>query len=266
MKIVFMGTPDFAVEPLKALIQKGYEIACVLTRVDKPKGRGHEMMFTPVKQEAIKHGIKVLQPKSLKTDEIYEELKAINADLFVVVAYGMLLPKRILELPKKGCINIHASLLPAYRGATPIQYSIINGDKKTGITTMLMDEGLDTGDILKQYEVEISENETGGSLFDRLAILGSEAIIDTIESLDTIIPKKQGDTHTCYAGMLTKQMGNIDFSVDMQSIERLVRGLNPWPSAYSCIRGKNIKIWRARPGYNTDIEYSMAVFFIFSYF
>ena len=255
MKIVFMGTPDFAVQPLKALIENGHEIALVVTKEDKPKGRGYEMSFTPVKEEALANGVEIFQPTTLNTEEVYEKLKSIEADLYVVVAYGKILPQKILDLPRLGCINIHASLLPSYRGAAPIQWAIIDGCKKTGITTMLMDSGLDTGDILKKYEINIEDDETGGSLFEKLALLGAKAIVDTIENLDNIVPVKQKDTDTKYANVLQKSMGNIDFSKDRDYIERLVRGLSPWPGAYSSLRGKNIKLLKVSKVDVANIKY-----------
>ena len=255
MKIVFMGTPDFAVQPLKALIENGHEIALVVTKEDKPKGRGYGMSFTPVKEEALANGIEIFQPSTLNTKEVYEKLKSIEADLYVVVAYGKILPQKILDLPRLGCINIHASLLPSYRGAAPIQWAIIDGCKKTGITTMLMDAGLDTGDILKKYEINIEDDETGGSLFEKLALLGAKAIVDTIENLDNIVPVKQKDTDTKYASVLQKSMGNIDFSKDRDYIERLVRGLSPWPGAYSSLRGKNIKLLKVSKVDVANIKY-----------
>ncbi len=255
MKIVFMGTPDFAVQPLKALIENGHEIALVVTKEDKPKGRGYEMSFTPVKEEALANGIEIFQPTTLNTEEVYEKLKGIDAELYVVVAYGKILPPKILDLPRLGCINIHASLLPSYRGAAPIQWAIIDGCKKTGITTMLMDSGLDTGDILKKYEINIEDDETGGSLFEKLALLGAKAIVDTIENLDNIVPVKQSDTDTKYASILQKSMGNIDFSKDRDYIERLVRGLSPWPGAYSSLRGKNVKLLKVSKADVANIKY-----------
>ena len=255
MKIVFMGTPDFAVQPLKALIENGHEIALVVTKEDKPKGRGYEMSFTPVKEEALANGIEIFQPTTLNTEEVYEKLKSIDAELYVVVAYGKILPQKILDLPRLGCINIHASLLPSYRGAAPIQWAIIDGCKKTGITTMLMDSGLDTGDILKKYEINIEDDETGGSLFEKLALLGAKAIVDTIESLDTIVPIPQEDPETKDASVLQKSMGNIAFSKDRDYIARLVRGLSPWPGAYSSLRGKNIKLLKVSKVDVANIKY-----------
>lgn len=246
MKIIFMGTPDFAVEPLRALIEAGHEIAAVLTKEDQPKNRGYELHFSPVKEEAIRRGIRVLQPKTLKEEALWRELEQMGADLFVVVAYGKILPREVLDIPPLGCINIHASLLPAYRGAAPIQWAIIRGEKKTGITTMLMDEGLDTGDILKQYEIEIAEEETGGTLFAKLAKLAGEAITDTLRDLEAgkLLPRKQGEASTEYAKTLHKNMGEIDFTKDAKEIQRRIRGFNPWPGAYSFLKGRLIKLWR----------------------
>lgn len=244
MKIVFMGTPDFSLQPLKSLVEAGHDVSLVLTREDKKRNRG-ELSPTPVKELAQELNISVLTPSKMKDEALIERLKSENADFFVVVAYGKILPKEILDIPKFGCINIHASLLPEYRGAAPIQWSIIDGKKKTGITTMLMDEGLDTGDILKQYELPIADDETGGSLFDKLAILGGEAIADTIANFKSITPTPQGEATTEYAKMISKQMGEIDFNKSATEIERLIRGMNPWPSAYTKYEGKVLKIWEA---------------------
>lgn len=244
MKIVFMGTPDFSLQPLKSLVEAGHDVSLVLTREDKKRNRG-ELSPTPVKELAQELNIPVLTPSKMKDEALIERLKSENADFFVVVAYGKILPKEILDIPKLGCINIHASLLPEYRGAAPIQWSIIDGKKKTGISTMLMDEGLDTGDILKQYELPITDDETGGSLFDKLAILGGEAIVDTIANFESINPTPQGEATTEYAKMISKQMGEIDFNKSATEIERLIRGMNPWPSAYTKYEGKVLKIWEA---------------------
>lgn len=244
MKIVFMGTPDFSLQPLKSLVEAGHDVSLVLTREDKKRNRG-ELSPTPVKELAQELNIPVITPSKMKDEALIERLKSENADFFVVVAYGKILPKEILDIPRLGCINIHASLLPEYRGAAPIQWSIIDGKKKTGITTMLMDEGLDTGDILKQYELPIADDETGGSLFDKLAILGGEAIADTIANFDSITPTPQGEATTKYAKMISKQMGEIDFNKSATEIERLIRGMNPWPSAYTKYEGKVLKIWEA---------------------
>lgn len=245
MKIVFMGTPDFASQALKELIDAGHNISLVVTMPDKPKGRGYELVAPPVKTLALEHNIEVIQPLKIKDENFINKLKSIDADVFVVVAYGKVLPKQILDLPKKACINIHASLLPAYRGAAPIQWAIIDGLLKTGISTMLMDEGLDTGDILKQYIIDIEKKETAGSLFDKLAKLGGLAILDTLENLDKYIENKvrQTETTTAYASMLTKADGELDFKNTALVLERLIRGLNPWPSAFTYLGGKTFKIW-----------------------
>ena len=262
MRVVFMGTPDFSVKPLEGLIERGDDVVCVVTREDKPRGRGHQMQPSDVKAKALEHGLHVITPKSMKDRAVIEELKEYQADVFVVVAYGKILPKEVLEIPKYGCINIHASLLPAYRGAAPIQWAILDGCTTTGITTMQMDEGLDTGDILKQYEIPITLDETGGSLFEKLAVLGKEAIIDTLNDLERglLHPKKQEKSPTGYAVMLNKTMGNIDFTKSPQEIEYLVRGLNPWPSAYSYLGNKTLKIWKAKPYSTEDISYTPSDF------
>ena len=247
MKIVFMGTPDFAAGALKSLIDNGHEVVLVVTQTDKPKGRGKEVQFTPVKKVALEYGIEVFQPVKVKLEEAVEKLRSYNADVFVVAAYGQILSKEILDMPKYGCINIHASLLPKYRGAAPIQWSIIDGEKVTGVTTMMMDVGLDTGDMLDKCEVVIEDNETGGSLHDKLMEAGAKLIIETLEKIEagTCVRTKQDDSMSCYAKMLDKKLGDIDFSKSAEEIERLIRGLNPWPSAYTRINGKNLKIWEA---------------------
>lgn len=248
MRIVFMGTPDFSVGALNALIEAGHEIAAVVTQPDKPKGRNMELQCPPVKEAALKHHLKIYQPERVKkNEEFYRILKEISPDVMVVVAFGQILPKEILTLPRYGCINIHASLLPKYRGAAPIQWAVINGEEKTGVTTMQMDEGLDTGDILETTEIILDKKETGGSLFDKLAKAGAELIVQTLTDLEQgkIIPVKQENSKSNYAGMLNKKLGCIDFSGSAESIERLIRGLNPWPSAYTFLNGKNLKLWAA---------------------
>ena len=249
MKIIFMGTPDFSVGTLEALIEAGHEVCLVVTQPDKPKGRGKEMQPTPVKAAAMKHGIPVYQPVRVRKDEaFFEELTKIQPDVIVVIAFGQILPERILNLPKYGCINIHASLLPKYRGAAPIQWAVINGDEVSGVTTMQMDVGLDTGDILDTVEVRLDPKETGGSLFDRLSLAGGKLILSTLEKAEAGIlhPVKQDEAEATHVTMLDKSMGQIDWSMDAAVIERLIRGLNPWPSAYTRIDDKNLKIWRAK--------------------
>lgn len=247
MKIVFMGTPDFAAGILEDIIKAGHEIALVVTKEDKPRGRGKEVTFTPVKEVALKHKLPVFQPHRIKDTEAIETLKKYEADVFVVVAYGQILSREILDMPKKICVNIHASLLPKYRGAAPIQWAVIDGEQYTGVTTMRMEDGIDTGDIIETITYELKSDETGGSLFDKLMELGGKLIVSTLEKIEngTATFTKQDDSNSTYAKMLNKKLGDIDFSMDAVSIERLIRGLNPWPSAYTSLNGKNLKIWKA---------------------
>lgn len=244
MKVIFMGTPDFSVGTLEALIEAGHEVVLAVTQPDKPKGRGKEMQFTPVKEVALKHDIPVFQPKKVREPECIEELRKYNADVMVVIAFGQILPKEILEMTPYGCINVHASLLPKYRGAAPIQWSIIDGEEVTGVTTMQMDEGLDTGDMILKTEIPIQADETGGSLHDKLAEAGAKLCVETLKALEekTATWEKQGETPTAYAKMLDKKLGNIDWNMEAAAIERLIRGLNPWPSAYTMWDGKVMKI------------------------
>ncbi len=247
MKIIFMGTPDFSVGTLEALVAAGHEVCLAVTQPDKPKGRGKEMQFPPVKEAALSHGIEVFQPRRVREPENVEKLRSYQADIVVVVAFGQILPKEILQMTPYGCVNVHASLLPKYRGAAPIQWAILDGEKVTGVTTMQMDEGVDTGDMLKKAEVEISPQETGESLHDKLAAAGAALCVETLKGLEegTIVPEKQGESPTAYAKMLTKQMGNIDWTWPAVEIERLVRGLNSWPGAYTHWDGKVMKIWKS---------------------
>ena len=247
MRIVFMGTPDFSVPALKALVEAGHQVIAVVTQPDKPKGRGKEVQMTPVKIQAMEYGIPVYQPAKVREASFVEVLKGLEADVYVVIAFGQILPKAVLELPKYGCINIHASLLPKYRGAAPIQWCVIDGERETGITTMMMDVGLDTGDILEKAVIPIEEKETGGSLHDKLSMAGGDLILSTLKKLEesTLVRTPQTDEGTCYAKMLTKSLGDIDWNQGAVSIERLIRGLNPWPSAYTMWNGKTIKIWAA---------------------
>ncbi len=247
MKIVYMGTPDFAVGALEALIAAGHEITAVVTQQDKPKGRGKEVQFTPVKECALKHNIPVLQPERIKRPEEVEKLKQYEADVYVVAAFGQIVSKEILELPAYGCLNIHASLLPKYRGASPIQQAVIDGEEITGITIQQMDVGIDTGAILYQKEIPLAPKETGESLFDKLAKLGAEAIVEALDLLvqGKIEPRMQEEDKATHVKMISKSQGLIDWSQDAVTIERLVRGLNSWPSAYSYLNGKQVKIWDA---------------------
>lgn len=248
MKIIFMGTPDFSVGTLKALIEAGHEIVLAVTQPDKPKGRGGKMQFPPVKEAAMEYQIPVFQPKKVRDPDCIEELRKYQADIMVVIAFGQILPAEILKMTPYGCVNVHASLLPKYRGAAPIQWAVINGEKVSGVTTMQMDEGLDTGDMLLKTEIRLDETETGGSLHDKLAAAGAELCVRTLKGLEekTVVPEAQGESPTAYARMLDKKLGNIDWSRDAGSIERLIRGLNPWPSAYTNWDGKVMKIWEAK--------------------
>lgn len=248
MKIVYMGTPDFAVNPLRALAEAGYEVTGVVTQPDKPKGRGKTMLPTPVKEEALKHGFPVYQPVKVRDPEFLQELKNLDPDIIVVAAFGQIIPKSILELPKYGCINIHASLLPKYRGAAPIQQAVIDGEKESGVTIMRMGTGLDTGDMISRIVVPLAADETGGSLFDKLAEAGAKLLIETLPHIfngTAAYEKQPEESPTPYAGMITKQMGMIDFGKSAVELERLVRGLNPWPSAFTFWNGKTLKVWES---------------------
>lgn len=244
MKVVYMGTPDFAVGALESIIEAGHEVVLVVTQPDKPKGRGKEMQMTPVKQCAVKHDIPVFQPVKIKEKEAVDYLKTFEADIFVVAAFGQILSSEILHMPKFGCVNIHASLLPMYRGAAPIQAVIINKDKETGVTIMQMDEGLDTGDMLMKEIIPIEADETGESLHDKLSELGANMIVKALTAIEdgSITATPQGDGETCYASMLKKEMGCIDWKKPADDIEHLVRGLYPWPGTYTFLNGKMMKI------------------------
>ena len=247
MKIFFMGTPDFAKESLEAIYNAGHEIIGVVTNPDKPKGRGMKMVASPVKEFAIEKGLKVYQPIKVRNNaEFIEEIKNLNPDVICVVAYGKILPKEILDIPKFGCINVHGSLLPKYRGAAPIQWAVLNGDKTTGITTMYMDVGMDTGDMILKEEVEIGDDETTGELWDRLSKIGGKLLVKTLEKIEegTAPRKKQGDDFTI-APMLDKSMAKIDWeNKTAQEIKNLVRGLNPIMGAYTFLDDKKIKFWK----------------------
>lgn len=249
MRIVFMGTPDFAVKSLEALYAHGYEIAAVFTQSDKPKGRGYKLTPPPVKVLAQAHGTPVYQPQSLKKNDggCVEILREIKPDVIVVAAYGKILPKEVLEIPRLGCVNVHGSLLPKYRGAAPIQHAILNGDPVTGITTMLMDEGIDTGDILLTCKTEVGENETASELFERLAVMGGTLLVETLEALEQgrVTPQKQDEHCACYASMLCKEMCRIDFTQSAYQVQRKICGLSDWPCAYALLAGKRLKIYRA---------------------
>ena len=248
MRIVFMGTPDFAKESLEALYNANHEIVAVVTNPDRPKGRGMKMIATPVKEFAESKNLQVFQPERIRNnEEIINKIKELVPDVICVVAYGKILPEEILEIPRLGCINVHGSLLPKYRGAAPIQWAVLNGDKTTGITTMYMDKGMDTGDMILQEEVEIGENETTGELWNKLAKLGAKLLVETLEKIeDGTAPRtKQNNSEATIAPMLEKEMAKIDWeSKTAEEIKNLVRGLNPIMGAYSFLNGKKIKFWK----------------------
>ena len=248
MNIVFMGTPDFAVVSLQKLLDAGHTVSAVFTKQDMPRGR--KMVMTPpeVKVLALENGLAVYQPSTLKDEDVINTIKSLEPDVIVVVAYGKLLPKAVLDIPKFGCINVHGSLLPRFRGAAPIQWTVIEGDKFGGVTTMYMGEGLDTGDIILTAKTEVGENETAGELFDRLALLGGDLLIETLELIEKgeapRIPQNEEEAN--YASMLTKAICEIDFTKSAQTVHNLVRGLNPWPVATSTLEGKKVKIIETR--------------------
>lgn len=246
MKIIFMGTPEFAVPSLEMLITEGYEIIAVVTQPDKPKGRGNKLTAPPVKEFALKHGINVLQPSKIKTPEFIEQIRALSPDLLVTAAYGKILSKDLLEVPALGCINVHGSLLPAYRGAAPIHWAVINGERITGITTMFTDVGLDTGDILLKKELDIDSDITEGELHDKMAILGAGVLKDTLAELKkgSLVRKGQDDALSSYAPIISKELGLIDWSKTAQQIHNLVRGTNPWPGSYTFLNGNRMRIWK----------------------
>lgn len=246
MKVVYMGTPDFAVGALEAILEAGHQVTAVVTQPDKPKGRGKEVQMSPVKICALKHDIPVFQPMKIREAEAVEVLRSCQADIFVVAAFGQILSEEILVMPKYGCVNIHASLLPKYRGAGPIQWAIINGEKITGVTVMQMDKGLDTGDMLYKAEVEIAANETADTLHDKLAAAGARLIVEALAGIEKgdVTPIKQNDEESCYAKMLNKAMGKIDWRMEAKKLDCLIRGLISWPGAFTEFRGKTLKIWR----------------------
>ena len=248
MRVIFMGTPDFAVPSLQALLDHGYEVCAVYTQPDKPKGRGHKLQPPPVKELALAREIPVLQPATLRSSEVQEEIRQWNADVIVVVAYGKILPKAVLDMPRLGCVNVHGSLLPKYRGAAPIQWTVLNGDKTAGVTTMFMGEGMDTGDMLLKTETAVGEEETSGQLFDRLKDLGADLLIQTLERLEqgTLTPIPQNEAEATRAPMLSKDLSLVDWTKPAQQVHDLIRGLNPWPSAVSYLDGKKLKLHASR--------------------
>lgn len=245
MRIVFMGTPDFAVPSLQALIDAGHDVCAVYTQPDKPQGRKQILTAPPVKTLALEHDIPVFQPNTLKNEDEQARLRELAPEVIIVVAYGKLLPKAVLDIPPHGCINVHGSLLPRWRGAAPIQWAVIAGDEMAGVTTMQMAEGLDTGDMLLTYETKVGEKETAGELFDRLAQSGAELLTQTLVKLDEITPRPQDDAQSCYAHMLDKQIAVIDWSKSAHEIDCLIRGLNPWPIALTMLSGERLKVFAA---------------------
>ena len=245
MRIVFMGTPDFAVPSLQALIDAGHDVCAVYTQPDKPQGRKQILTAPPVKTLALEHDIPVFQPNTLKNEDEQARLRELAPEVIIVVAYGKLLPKAVLDIPPHGCINVHGSLLPRWRGAAPIQWAVIAGDEMAGVTTMQMAEGLDTGDMLLTYETKVGEKETAGELFDRLAQSGAELLTQTLVKLDEITPRPQDDAQSCYAHMMDKQMAVIDWSKSAHEIDCLIRGLNPWPIALTTLSGERLKVFAA---------------------
>lgn len=257
MKVLFMGTPDFASASLRALINdSSTTVVAVVSQPDKPKGRGHKLQPTPVKETALEYGIPVFQPETLKNNAFAEELNKINPDVIVVVAYGQLLPEYVLDFPRYGCINVHGSILPKYRGAAPVQRCVIDGEERTGVTTMYMDKTLDTGDIILKSETEIGKYETAGELFDRLADMGGKLIVETLARIaDGTAPReKQDDSLASYAKMLSKETGHIDWTKSADDIINLILGTNPWPVAYTNYKNETMKIFMAKHGGNVSNE------------
>ena len=248
MRVVFMGTPDFAVPSLQILLDHGYEVCAVYTQPDKPKGRGHKLQPPPVKELALQHQIPVFQPATLRKEEVQAEIRSWNPDVIVVVAYGKLLPKAVLDAPKLGCVNVHGSLLPQYRGAAPIQWTVLNGDKVAGVTTMFMAEGMDTGDMLLKAETPVGEEETSGQLFDRLKDLGADLLLETLQGLEagTLTSVPQDEAQATRAPMLSKELSQVDWTKSAQQVHDLIRGLNPWPSAVSYLDGRKLKLHASR--------------------
>ena len=249
MRIVFMGTPEYAAKSLEAILEAGHEVTLVVTQPDKPKGRSAELIASPVKECAMAHGIPVFQPVRIKRPEAVEELRKYPADVFVVAAFGQILSQEILDMPANGSLNVHASLLPKYRGASPIQRVILDGEEKTGITIMQMDAGIDTGDILYQKEIAIENTDDFETLHDKLALLGGKAIVEALELLKQgkLVRTKQDDAASCYAPLITKEMGKLDFTKSAVALDRQIRSMTPWPSAFTKWNGKQMKIWKALP-------------------
>ncbi|MDA8429143.1 MAG: methionyl-tRNA formyltransferase [Geobacteraceae bacterium] len=249
-RVIFMGTPEFACPALQKLIDRGEQVVTVVTQPDRPKGRGQKMMFPPVKELALKHGIPVHQPLKVRDPDVIEQLRRLHPDLIVVVAFGQILPQVLLDIPPQGCINVHASLLPRYRGAAPLNWCLINGETETGVTTMLMDAGLDTGPMLLKQTTPIDQDEDIVSLHDRMSIMGAELLSETLDGLaaGSIVPQPQDDTRSCYAPLLKKEDGQVNWYRDARTIHNLVRGLLVWPGAYTVLDGQVLKMYRTRVG------------------
>ena len=257
MKVVFMGTPDFALESLKAVYDEGYEIIGVVTNPDRPKGRGMKMIASPVKEYALEKNLKLFQPEKVRgNNDFIQQIKNLNPDVICVVAYGKILPKEILDMPRLGCINVHGSLLPKYRGAAPIQWAVLNGDKTTGVTTMYMDEGMDTGDMILKKEVNIGEEETTGELWERLSKIGGNLLVETLKQVEKgIAPREKQDDNFTIAPMLDKKMAEINWNNQTaEEIHNLVRGLNPIMGAYAFYNNKKIKFWKVKVLNKKEIE------------
>lgn len=248
MRVIFMGTPDFAVETLEAIVKAGHEVVLVVSQPDKAVGRSKALKYTPVKACALAHGLEVYQPEKVRESSCIEYLRGYQPDIIIVEAFGQIIPKAILDMPKFGCVNVHASLLPKYRGAAPIQWAVINGDTVTGVTTMRMAEGIDTGDMIMKEEVILDKDETGGSLFDRLSKVGADLCVKTMAAIEagTAEYTPQDSSKATHTAKIHKELGSIDWSKDAETIECLIRGLDPWPSAYTRLGDKTLKIWKAK--------------------
>lgn len=248
MRVIFMGTPDFAVETLEAIVKAGHEVVLVVSQPDKAVGRSKALKYTPVKACALAHGLEVYQPEKVRESSCIEYLRGYQPDIIIVEAFGQIIPKAILDMPKFGCVNVHASLLPKYRGAAPIQWAVINGDAVTGVTTMRMAEGIDTGDMIMKEEVILDKDETGGSLFDRLSKVGANLCVKTMAVIEagTAEYTPQDSSKATHTAKIHKELGSIDWSKDAETIECLIRGLDPWPSAYTRLGDKTLKIWKAK--------------------
>jgi methionyl-tRNA formyltransferase len=254
MRLVYLGTPAFAVPTLERIVDAGHEVLSVLTQPDRPRGRGQQLAQSPVKEAALRLGLPVYQPERVRKPEAVEHLRSLGADAMVVVGYGQIIPQSVIDLVPNGIINVHASLLPKYRGAGPIQWAIVHGETRTGVTTMRIDAGLDTGDMLLKAETEIGPDENAVELGSRLAVMGADLLVKTLGGLAAIVPEKQDNTEASYAPMLKKEDGSIDWNWPVEAIHNRVRGLQPWPGAYTMFRGQRLYIWKTRIVWKTPIE------------